>query len=218
MNLSDNLKKVRENLPANVNILAVSKGQPPEKIRELAKVGQVDFGESRLQEALNKQDALSDMKNLRWHFIGHLQRNKVRAVVKSFSVIHSVESLNLAERISRIALEEDKSVQAMIQVKLRKDPTKGGIDPFALVDFLPELIKLPNINFTGLMTMAPIALSFKERSLLFRECRNLADKFDLPDCSMGMSGDWESAVNAGATWLRLGSVIFECKDQKDNNK
>ena len=195
-------------MPLNVNLLAVSKGKPPELIRQLAELGQVDFGESRLQEAINKQELLSDLKGLRWHFIGRLQSNKVRGVVKTFSVIHSIESQSLAERISRIAGEEKRKPDAMIQVKFRDDPTKGGIDPYQLREIWPSLMQLSNINFIGLMAMAPMNLPLDERSILFRDCRSLANDFSLPHCSMGMSSDWEKAVQEGATWIRLGSVVF----------
>ncbi len=195
-------------LPSRVNLLAVSKGKPASEIRALAELGQLDFGESRLQEALPKLHSLRDLLNLRWHFIGHLQSNKVRAVVRSFSWIHSVDSLPLAERISRISGEEGCSPQIMLQVKFRKDFNKGGFDPTLLGRLWPELRKLPNITIIGLMTMAPKNLDLLDRQNLFRDCRELANQLGLADCSMGMSQDWEQAVEAGATWVRLGSAVF----------
>ena len=189
-------------------MLAVSKGHPASAIRLLAELGQRDFGESRSQEALPKLESLGDLKCLQWHFIGRLQANKVRPVVRSFSVIHSVNSLALAERISRIAGEEKRSPSLMLQVKLRDDPTKVGMDPEVLKEIFPSLINLPNLKIIGLMTMAPFSLSLLQRREMFFECRDLANHLGLQDCSMGMSHDWVEAAAAGATWLRLGSVLF----------
>ena len=197
-----------DRLPVGVHLLAVSKGHPAALIRQLAELGQQDFAESRLQEALPKLKALADLKGLRWHFIGRLQANKVRGVVRSFAVIHSVDSQSLAVRISRIAAEEQCCPEVMLQVKLRDDPTKGGFSQEQLKQVMPDLIELAHLKIIGLMTMAPLELSLEQRGELFRECRDLADQFDLPDCSMGMSSDWPVAIKAGATWLRLGSILF----------
>ena len=195
-------------LPSGVNLLAVSKGHPSSSIRSLAELGQIDFGESRLQEALPKLDALKDFKNIRWHFIGRLQSNKVRGVVKSFDVIHSVDSCPLAERISRIAEEESKAPQIFLQVKFLEDLNKGGFAPQDLLQKWPKLLKLTNLKILGLMTMSPKGLDLQGRISLFRNCRDLTNQLDLKDCSMGMSGDWKEAVQEGATWLRLGSSLF----------
>ena len=208
MTLSVRWRDLVDSLPVGVHLLAVSKGHPAALIRQLAELGQQDFGESRLQEALPKLEALADLKVLRWHFIGRLQANKVRAVVRSFAVIHSVDSQPLAERISRIAAEENCCPEVLLQVKLRDDPTKGGFSLEQLKQAWPELVQLPHLKIIGLMTMAPLALDLEQRQELFRECRDLADQLDLSDCSMGMSGDWPVAIKAGATWLRLGSILF----------
>ncbi len=197
-----------ECLPAGVKLLAVSKGYSANSIRELADFGQRDFGESRIQEALPKIESLKDLKKLRWHFIGRLQSNKIRKVVRRFEVIHSVDSLRLAQSISRIAGEEKKLPKAMLQIKLREDPNKSGFSPENLKTFYKEIFSLPNIKFIGLMTMAPKNLDLKNRRNLFLECRDLADQLGLKDCSMGMSQDWEEALEAGATWIRVGSLLF----------
>ncbi len=194
--------------PDAVHLLAVSKGHPSIAVRELAALGQVDFGESRVQEALPKQQDLDDLSGLRWHFIGRLQANKVRAVVRAFSVIHSIDSQGLAERTSRIAVEENQNPEVFFQVKLRDDPAKGGWEPDALREVWPQLQSLPGLKPIGLMTMAPLGLGPKERQSLFHDCRTLADELSLPDCSMGMSGDWKQAAEAGATWVRVGSGLF----------
>ena len=194
--------------PDAVHLLAVSKGHPAMAVRELASLGQVDFGESRVQEALPKQKDLDDLSGLRWHFIGRLQANKVRAVVRAFPVIHSIDSQGLAERTSRIAAEENKNPEVFFQVKLRDDPAKGGWEPDALREVWPELQSLPGLKPIGLMTMAPLGLGPEDRQGLFHDCRTLADELALPDCSMGMSGDWKIAIDEGSTLIRVGSAIF----------
>ena len=205
--LEQRWQQLRADWPPGSKLLAVSKGHPAESIRTLAGFGQVDFGESRLQEALPKQELLWDLA-LRWHYIGRLQSNKVRGVVRAFSVIHSVDSLALAERIARIAEEENRRPELLLQVKLREDPNKGGWSVTALEQAWTSLQTLPSVSFVGLMTMAPQDLPLEGRLSLFEECRALADRLGLPECSMGMSGDWRQAACAGATWLRLGSVLF----------
>ena len=126
-------RAIQAECPDAVHLLAVSKGHPAAAVRELAALGQVDFGESRVQEALPKQEDLEDLSSLRWHFIGRLQANKVRAVVRAFSVIHSIDSEGLAERTSRIALEENQRPEVLFQVKLREDrPKVAGIRMFCV--------------------------------------------------------------------------------------
>ena len=205
--LEQRWRELQADWPTGAKLLAVSKGHPAESIRKLAGLGQLDFGESRLQEARPKQESLADL-TLRWHFIGRLQSNKVRAVVRTFSVIHSVDSLPLAERIARISQEEGHRPKLFLQVKLREDPSKGGWSMSALEESCEQLQGLSGVSIIGLMTMAPQELPLDGRIRLFQECRALADRFDLPECSMGMSGDWRQAAAAGATWLRLGSVLF----------
>ena len=153
-------------------------------------------------------DLLKDLIDIRWHFIGSLQANKVRQVVRSFDVIHSVDSLKLAKRISRIAGEEYKKPTVMLQVKFRNDPNKGGFNLEEFLDAWNELIKLPNMDFVGLMTIAPLSLDLTQRKILFEECRVLADQLELEECSMGMSADWREAVESGSTWIRLGTSLF----------
>ena len=205
--LFDRWSALKAELPAKARLLAVSKGHPAEAIRELAESGQRHFGESRVQEALPKQDQLADL-SLSWHFIGRLQSNKVRSVVRAFPVIHSVDSLPLAQRVSRIAGEEEQRPEVLLQVKLRPDANKGGFLRDELLSAWPELAALPSMTVVGLMTMAPMGCEADDRQALFQECRELADQLELGECSMGMSGDWREAAAAGSTWLRLGSVLF----------
>ncbi len=204
----EQLEQFKELLPEGVNLLAVSKGHSEKSVELLANYGQFDFGESRLQEALPKIKALSHLTKLRWHFVGRLQANKVRGVVKVFDFIHSVDSLVLAERVSRIAAEENRSPRVFLQIKLREDPTKTGFSAEELLEVWPKLISLSNIEIIGLMTIAPFRLDLYTRHKLFVDCRDFANRLYLRECSMGMSGDWEAAVKAGSTWIRIGSFLF----------
>ena len=205
---SNEFKKIKGSLPVGVNLLAVSKGHDHESIRKLSDFGQLDFGESRLQEAIPKKNDLNDLKQLKWHFVGKLQKNKVRGVIKEFNFIHSVDSLSLIERISRISQEEQKIPNIFLQVKLRDDPQKGGFLKQDLLKNWSKIVSLKNIHLIGLMTIPPIALNFDQRKDLFYECRNLANHLELNDCSMGMSNDWQEALECGTTWIRLGSLLF----------
>ena len=186
----------------------MSKGHHHESIRKLSDYGQLDFGESRLQEAIPKKIDLNDLKELRWHFVGTLQKNKVRGVIKEFDFIHSVDSLSLLERISRISQEEQKTPNIFLQVKFRDDPKKGGFLKQDLLKSWSNICSLNNINLIGLMTIPPIALNSYQRKDLFCECRDYANHLGLKDCSMGMSNDWQEAIQGGATWIRLGSLLF----------
>ena len=199
---------LRRQLPPATRLLAVSKGQPAELIREAVAAGQRSFGESRLQEALVKQEVLADLAPLDWHFIGRLQANKARGVVRAFGTIHSVDSLDLARRLARIAAEERAEPKVLFQVKLRPDPAKTGFEPEVLRLAWPELQALAPLQPVGLMTIAPLGLSREELSGLFRDCAALAQELGLAELSMGMSGDWQEAAEAGSTWVRIGSALF----------
>jgi hypothetical protein len=207
VNLSNYLK-IKNTIPSSVKILAVSKGFKSQEIKTILDLGQNDFGESKFQEAFEKQLILKDLKQINWHFIGRIQSNKIRKIVQNFTYIHSVDSFEKLQKISNISFEENKNPLIMLQVKFSEDPTKGGFNPELLISKWREIEELKNIMITGLMTINPKGLSSKENSQLFRKCRSLADSLQLPDCSMGMSEDWEEAIESGSTWLRLGSLIF----------
>ena len=203
-----NYLKIKNKIPSSVNILAVSKGFKSQDIKTIQNIGQNDFGESKFQEAFEKQLILKDLKQIKWHFIGRIQSNKIRKIVRNFNYIHSVDSFEKLQKISNISCEERKNPLLMLQVKLSDDPTKGGFNPEHLIMKWREIQQLKNITLKGLMTINPKGLSSKENLDLFKKCRSLANKLRLTDCSMGMSGDWEEAVDAGSTWIRLGSSIF----------
>ena len=213
------LETLRHRLPPGVTLLAVSKGQPPEAIEQAYAAGQRRFGESRLQEAEPKIRALRQRcPELEWHFIGRLQANKVRPVAKAFAWIHSLDRLSLAQRLDRIAREEGRCPQVLLQVKLRPDPGKVGFSPEQLTGHLPTLSHLSHLKLRGLMTMAPLGLELDQLHHLFCDCRQLAHQLrarlpsatarDFNQLSMGMSRDWPQAVAAGSTLVRIGNNIF----------
>ena len=203
-----NYHQIKKKLPLNVNLLAVSKGFSSHEIKIINNEGQKDFGESKLQEAIEKQSLLKDLKKIKWHFIGRVQSNKIRKIVQNFDYIHSVDSYEKLLKISNVSIEEKKKPIIMLQVKFSDDPNKGGFNPEVLLEKWDQIKKLKSIKIIGLMTINPKGLSSKENIKLFKKCRNLSDSLKLNDCSMGMSGDWEEAIEAGSTWLRLGSKIF----------
>ena len=203
-----NYKQIKKELPPNVNLLAVSKGFKSREIEIVNNLGQYDFGESKFQEAFEKQVILKNLQNIKWHFIGRIQSNKIRKIVQNFKYIHSVDSYEKLLKISNISFEEKKTPLIMLQVKLSEDPTKGGFVPEFLLEKWTEIKQLKNVEIKGLMTINPKGLSSQRNLKLFKKCRLLADSLELHDCSMGMSSDWQEAVDSGSTWLRLGSIIF----------
>ncbi|MCT0198311.1 YggS family pyridoxal phosphate-dependent enzyme [Synechococcus sp. CS-1325] len=206
--LRQRLESLWAELPEGSRLLAVSKGQPADRIRRAVALGQRSFGESRLQEAVAKQAELGDLEPLDWHFIGRLQANKVRGVLRHFGTIHSLDSLELVERVQRIAREEGLSPAVFLQVKLRPDPGKTGFEPAELERLRPVFSSLAPLRLEGLMAIAPLDLPPGERPVLFRECAALAGRLGLKELSMGMSGDWREAAAAGSTWVRIGSALF----------
>jgi pyridoxal phosphate enzyme (YggS family) len=206
--LAARLAELAARLPATTRLLAVSKGQDGAAIRQAVALGQRSFGESRLQEAQAKQEQLADLGPLDWHFIGRLQANKARGVLRHFGTIHSVDSLELARRLQRIAAEEGLAPAVLFQLKLRPDPAKTGFSAAEFRQAWPELRELAPLRPVGLMTIAPRGLTTEARKQLFQDCADLAAEHGLEELSMGMSGDWPEAVAAGSTWLRLGTALF----------
>ncbi len=203
-----NYLTLKKQLPENVNLLAVSKYTNSRNIQILYDLGQQHFGESKLQEAQIKQNDLIRNQKLKWHFIGKIQSNKIKKIVNNFDYIHSVDSLKKLQKISKVAIELNKIPKIMIQIKLSNDPDKGGMNKEDLVSNFDEIKLIKGVELIGLMTMNPKGLSSKDNFNLFKQCRSLADSLLLKECSMGMSQDWKEAVEAGSTWIRLGSLIF----------
>jgi len=199
--------KIKKILPEGVNLLAVSKGFQSSDIEYIQSLGQTDFGESKVQEALLKPVFQSN-NNLRWHFIGRIQTNKIRKIVENFDFIHSVDSYKKLLKISNVAIELKKMPNVFIQIKLGHDPEKAGFPYRELIENWYQIKQIKGIFINGLMTINPKGLNSEQNFELFNKCRLIADKLELPHCSMGMSNDWEEAIRAGATWIRLGSLIF----------
>jgi pyridoxal phosphate enzyme (YggS family) len=202
------LEDLRRDLPPGCRLLAVSKGQPAAALRRAVAAGVRRFGESRLQEASAKQEELADLEPLDWHFIGRLQANKARGVLRRFGTLHSVDSLALARRLARIAAEEGVAPAIFLQVKLRPDPGKAGFSAEELRRDWPDIASLAPLRPVGLMTIAPLGLEPEDLRALFGECAALAASLGLAELSMGMSGDWREAAAAGSTWVRLGTALF----------
>jgi len=210
--LADNLTQIRREIPPSVEILAVSKGVSVERMRWAYELGLRHFGESRVQEAQAKKAALKDCPEMIWHLIGHLQTNKVAAALAIFDWIDSVDSLKLAQKLHAKAI--DRSISVCLQVKLAPDPDKYGWDREALWGDLEDLLALDRLEVQGLMTILPLGLSPEERLRTFAQLPELAAQlrqrtpWALPVLSMGMSGDYPQAVQAGSTLIRLGQRLF----------
>ena len=198
--------------PTTVRLVAVSKNHPPQAVALAAGAGQQIFGENRVQEARDKIPACP--QGLEWHLIGHLQKNKVRQALPLFSFFHSIDSTALASAISRVAGETGRKVDGLLEVNISGEATKHGFSPQQLRDEFPALAALPHLRLRGLMTMAPYSDNPEEARPVFRALRELRDELqqahgvELPELSMGMSGDFEPAIEEGATLVRVGSSIF----------
>ena len=197
---------------SEIQLVAVSKTHPPELIREAFEAGQRAFGESRVQDALPKLDALP--AGIEWHFIGHLQTNKIRKVVSRFALFHGVDKENLALQINRIAGELGVTANVLLEVNVSGEESKFGFAAENLPAALENLAPLPFLRIRGLMTMAPYSDNPEEARPYFAKLRELRDRLatqtglPLSDLSMGMSGDFEQGIAEGATIVRVGSAIF----------
>ncbi|HEY9792581.1 MAG TPA: YggS family pyridoxal phosphate-dependent enzyme [Candidatus Obscuribacterales bacterium] len=215
--MASNLAGIREKLgSAPVTLVAVTKNVGLESMAEAFKYGVTEFGENRVQDALDKQQNMPPhmADKIRWHLIGHLQTNKVKKVVGRFNLIHSVDSLRLAEEISQEAEKRDIQQPVLIQVKVVADPTKSGFEPQQLRKEFSSLLQLKGISIQGLMTMAPQVQDTSTWHTCFCGLRDLRDELQntygitLNELSMGMTQDWQEAVNCGSTMIRLGRAIF----------
>lgn len=197
---------------SEITTVAASKYADADGIREAYDAGLRDFGENRIQEALAKMESLPD--DINWHFIGHLQRNKVTKVVGKFGLIHSVDSLRLAEKINQVAGDRELIQRVMLEINISGEETKFGLDSHGIEELAAGVSTMANIELTGLMTMAPFTADESVVRGVFRALRELRDTLSekigkpLPNLSMGMTNDWRIAVAEGATHLRIGSAIF----------
>ena len=200
--------------PDEVTLVAVTKGTPPEKVREAAAAGIRDFGENRVQEARDKLPLLSDLAPTpTWHMVGHLQTNKAKTALALFDIIHSVDSLHLAEAISRRAPQPDR-VPVFLEVNAAAEPAKYGFAPHELPAQAEAIRGLPGLDVRGLMTVAPLTGDAEEVRPVFRRLRELARSLGLPKLSMGMTDDFEPAIEEGATVVRIGRAIFGERSQR----
>ncbi|MGC9046257.1 MAG: YggS family pyridoxal phosphate-dependent enzyme [Thermodesulfovibrio sp.] len=204
--------------PEEIKVVAVTKSQGIDKIKEAAQLGLRIFGENRVQEAKNKIEALKDFIaqwqiNIEWHMIGHLQSNKVKDALRLFEVIHSVDSEKLAVLINKEAEKIGKIQRVLIQVKLSEEESKFGIEPENTEKLVELCFRLPNIKVEGLMTIPPYFENPENARPYFRKLRQIKDSlfqkgYALTELSMGMSNDFEVAIDEGATMVRIGTALF----------
>lgn len=225
IDISGNLRRVYENIekaakkagrdPKEIKLIAVSKTKPVSLISECINEGTMVFGENKAQEMAEKINELNN-GSLEWHFIGHLQRNKVKYVVGNASLIHSVDSVRLAEAISNEAVKKGIECDILIEVNVADEETKYGLKPDEVIDYIYQIKDLPSINICGLMTIAPYVDDPEENRIHFVKLRNLLvdinnkniDNVNMSVLSMGMTGDYMVAVEEGATMVRVGTGIF----------
>lgn len=222
--IKDNVKRVLDNIaeaavtsgrkPEDVTLVAVTKTVTAKEAQEVMDAGVLTLGENRVQSLLDKYEVLGD--NPTWHLIGHLQTNKVKYIADKVSLIHSVESLKLAEEINRKFGEAKRVAEILVQVNVSGEESKFGVTPFDTFNLIEEISKLENVKVKGLMTMAPLSATPDECKKYFYELKKLsheiADKkyqnVDMRHLSMGMSGDYKEAISEGATIVRVGSALF----------
>ncbi|MBQ7588789.1 MAG: YggS family pyridoxal phosphate-dependent enzyme [Lachnospiraceae bacterium] len=224
MSIKENLQTVKNNMlkaaeragrnPEDVTLIAVSKTKPVEMIREAYDLGIRDFGENKVQELVDKYDMLPG--DIRWHLIGHLQTNKVKYIVDKAYLIHSVDSVKLAKEISKEASKRSLTVNILIEVNVSGEESKFGVSPDKLLETTEEIAALPAINIKGLMTVAPYVVDSEQNRGIFAQMMKFTvdimqkniDNVSMDFISMGMSGDYEVAIEEGATYIRVGTSIF----------
>jgi hypothetical protein len=228
MSISENVAAVRERIAAaarrsgrsldEISLMAVSKTQSPEKIQEAYEAGLRLFGENRVQEFAGKAEALSDLHAAGWHMIGHLQTNKAAKAVEMFHAVDSVDSLKLAEKLDAAARGTGKKLDVLIEINVGGEAVKTGVAPdsHALKELLDSAPRLEALVFRGLMTVPPFTEDPEGARIYFRRLRKLRDsiaasgmgKIAMDELSMGMSHDFEIAIEEGATCVRVGTAIF----------
>ncbi|MFH0913570.1 MAG: YggS family pyridoxal phosphate-dependent enzyme [Candidatus Omnitrophota bacterium] len=228
--IKDNILKVKERISlicarinrevSSVSIVAVSKGRTPQQIKEVIEAGITDIGENKVQEALTKHRELSTgdwrLSTVKWHMVGHLQTNKVKDAVRIFDLIQSVDSLRLAETIDKEAAKIHKRQDVLMEIKTSPEATKFGLKPGEAIKVMEEIANLKNINIKGLMTIAPLVDSPEKARSYFKVLKDLKDKInarrtthdEIQILSMGMTDDFEIAIEEGSDILRLGRAIF----------
>lgn len=222
--IKENLDSVKQNIEKacnacgraaeSVKLIAVSKTKPVEDIEQAYACGCRDFGENKVQELMEKYEKMP--KDIRWHMIGHLQRNKVKYIVDKVYLIHSVDSVRLAEEISKEAVKKDLTVSVLVEVNVAGEESKFGTSSEEALRLVEEIAKLPGICVKGLMTIAPFVENAEENRLYFAKLKQIyvdiiqknIDNVCMEELSMGMTGDYEVAITEGATYVRVGTGIF----------
>jgi pyridoxal phosphate enzyme (YggS family) len=222
MTLSNRIAQLRQSLPSQIRLIAVSKTVSVEKVRLAYEAGIRDFAESRLQEALPKLTMLSDLDDICWHFIGTLQANKARKILETFTWIHSVHNLAIAERLDRLATDLPQKPHICLQIKMLPDANKQGWSVPELEADLAALADCQHLNIQGLMAILPLGLTPEQRLTTFQATQELSQILSqktslcFTELSMGMSDDYLEAIAAGATMIRLGRIIFGDRESSDS--
>ncbi len=229
--IAENLERVREQITQaaakvgravnEIELVAVTKTHPAEKVREAVEAGHTVFGESRVQEARAKIPELPS--NLRWHFVGHLQKNKIRHALPLFELFHGVDSLASAQEMNRIAAEDGERPRLLLEVNVAGEGSKFGFSPETLRAEIGSLLALPRLSIEGFMCIPPLAEEAESSRKFFVQLRELRDslekEFDVnfPHLSMGMTQDFSIAVEEGATLVRVGTAIFGERPKRQKN-
>lgn len=229
MGIKENLEIINEKIEkaaersgrksSDIKLLAVSKQVEADRIKEAVESGHLNFGENYVQEFLTKYEILSENKNIDWHFIGHLQKNKVKYIIDKVSLIHSVDKVSLAEEINKRAEKLGITIPILIEVNLGGEESKSGIQAGELGNFLEQVSPFQYIKLSGLMALPPYCENVEDSRSYFIKLRELRDSFNssyntLNELSMGMSHDFEVAVEEGATIIRVGTAIFGERPKK----
>jgi len=223
MNIIANLAKLKSELPLNIKLVAVSKTKTVKDILEVYNTGHKIFGENKVQEFVDKYESLP--KDIEWHFIGHLQTNKVKFIAPFINLIQGVESLKLLQEINKRASQNNKIINCLLQIHIAKEDTKFGFDKNEVIKMLnsEEYKSMQNIKITGLMGMATYTYDDVIIYNEFNELKNIfdflklnffSDKSEFSELSMGMSGDYKIAIKCGSTMIRIGSHIFGDRNYK----
>jgi pyridoxal phosphate enzyme (YggS family) len=198
----------------DIKIVAVTKTIEPERINKVIEQGMIDLGENRVQELCEKYDQID--KKCNWHLIGHLQTNKVKYIVDKITMVHSLDRIRLAKELQKRGSGLGKVIDVLVQVNISGEKTKGGVSKEEVFDFIREVSKFENLKVKGLMTIAPLVENPEDVRFVFRELRNLLidieleniNNIDMKYLSMGMSNDFEVAIEEGANIIRIGTAIF----------
>jgi len=213
MDISENIRKYKNELPENVKLVAISKTKPNEDLLEAYRAGQRIFGENKIQEMTDKSEKLPE--DIEWHMVGHVQSNKVKYMAPYVSLIHAVDSLKLLKEINKRAKQNDRTINCLLQIKIAEEDSKFGIDVEEAKEILASEAygKMKHAKVMGLMGMATFTDDKNQVQSEFKYLKSVFDKFQkdypaLKELSMGMSGDYQIAVECGTTMVRIGSSIF----------